>query len=99
MKYKYWLVALLMVGLSVAAFARPQKKKTGLMTIDMASPVLFRLGPDGKPLLIMPKDIIFQLRSDGVVSWKVVPVITLPPQAPETKEEGLPAPGYESGNR
>lgn len=96
-----WLIALVVaVSMVTAAWAAPKLKKVGEHQVaDMGNPVFFTIGNDGKPKLILVPDVVFMMREDGVVMWRMSDEATKRMEEEQAKGPKAPIRDYNSGRR
>jgi len=77
----------------------PKPAQDKVVETELGTPVIASIGKDGKPILIVIKEIIMTVRSDGTLGWKLSPEFAKKFEEEAKQGIKLPPPDYKAGKR
>jgi hypothetical protein len=93
-----FFIALGYFSVALCAEAILKKPASEVSSADLASPVFFIM-KDGKPHLLFVSAVIFTMRSDGTVGWRMSDEAASKMKEEQSKGIKLPPPDYKSSKR
>lgn len=77
----------------------PKPTQDKVVETELGTPVIAGVDKDGKPILIVIKELIMTVRSDGTLGWKLSPEFAKQFEEEAKKGIKLPPPDYNTGKR